>query len=97
LLLEKYGANVNCTENEGFTPLMAACANGHLPIVQYLVFENNETKILMKNENLQTALHRAAYYGQTEILHFLLTNTKLSITTEDSCGNNCLLLACMKL
>ncbi len=42
LLIEKYNCSVNCRENTGSTPFIAACANGKLDIVHYLL---KETKI----------------------------------------------------
>ena len=36
-LLIKYKADVNQQDNQGITPLMEACKNGHLYIVEFLL------------------------------------------------------------
>lgn len=37
LLIDTGEVEVNCKEGEGFTPFMAACANGKLDIVEYFM------------------------------------------------------------
>ncbi|KAL4489904.1 hypothetical protein ABPG72_010803 [Tetrahymena utriculariae] len=95
LLVEKGNADINCKESEGFTPFMAACANGKLEIVEYLM--NKNCKIYSKNQQGQTAIHRAAFYGEVQVIRLLLKNTKLLLTSRDSRGNTCLHFAAMRL
>ena len=45
----------------------------------------------------QTAMHRACFYGEIEIVRFLMKNTKLSLLTKDRMGNNCFHLAAQHL
>ncbi|EAR89739.2 ankyrin domain protein (macronuclear) [Tetrahymena thermophila SB210] len=95
LLVEKGNVDINCKESEGFTPFMAACANGKLEIVEYLM--NRNCKIYSKNQQGQTAIHRAAFYGEVQVIRSLLKNTKLQLTSRDSRGNTCLHFAAMRL
>lgn len=38
-------------------------------------------------------MHRACFYGEIEIVRFLLRNTKMSILAKDKMGNSCFHLA----
>ena len=49
---------------------------------------------MMKNIEGQTALHRACYFGEIEVVDWLLKNTSLKVGERDRKGNNCLHLAC---
>lgn len=42
--------NVNCKENDGYTPFMAACANGYMEIVQFFIHESNVNYSLKNND-----------------------------------------------
>ena len=53
-----------------------AAANGHLPVVKYLILllEKDDVKQLLeaKNENGNTALHWASYNGHLEVVEYLV-------------------------
>lgn len=63
-------ANVNHTTITNSTPLRAACFDGRLDIVRYLVEHNANIGIANKYDN--TCLMIAAYKGHTDVVSFLL-------------------------
>lgn len=71
-LLVEHGANVN--DNNGyFTPLMAACREGHVVVARYLL---EETDADVRDEECEdwTALHYAVYSGSTELVELVLSH-----------------------
>lgn len=64
------GADINTTNNNGFTPLMVAAYYGHVPSTQLLI--NKGVDINQKNNEGETALHVAIRKGQTEIIEPLV-------------------------
>ena len=88
-------ANVNIAENRGFTPFMAACANGNLSLVQLLVDQGADHKL--KSRDGQTGLHRAAFYGNVDVVKYLIKDLKMSVMFPDKKGSLPLHFACMKL
>ncbi|XP_061073782.1 ankyrin repeat domain-containing protein 63 [Conger conger] len=69
LLLEK-GADVNCQDEHGRTPLSLACELGHLDSVKLLVQFNADPEISDVWGN--NALMYAAYAGHSQVLEFLV-------------------------
>jgi ankyrin repeat protein len=63
LLVEQGKVDLNSKEGEGFTPFMAACANGKIEIVEYFL-SDPKCNVSAKNLQGQTAIHRAAFYGE---------------------------------
>ncbi len=55
LLVKNYKFNVNSRENDGYTPLMAACANGYIDIIKFYINDTNANENA-KNFEGQTAL-----------------------------------------
>lgn len=85
-LVDSGGLNINCRDNQGFTPLIAACANGYIDLaVYYLCVKQADWKI--KGYNKQSAMHRAAFYGEIKVIRLLDKYTKLSLSGVDKRGN----------
>ena len=65
------GADLKKANNDGWTPLSCAAANGHGDVVQMLVAGGAE---IDKATNAGwTPLYRAAYMGKTEVVKVLLS------------------------
>lgn len=73
---------VNCKTSTGTTALHMACANGHMDIVKFLLYDINNS-VNIKNDEGNTPLHWAAINGHLEIVEFLLQNGALS----EECNN----------
>lgn len=75
-ILEKLiasGANVNCRDQHGNTPLHYACQNNLLSIVRILI-NNGGANVQIRNTNTGwVSLHEAASRGHKEIVEFLLS------------------------
>ena len=67
--LVEHGADVNATQQDGFTPLMEAAQNGDLATLTLLL--QHGANPLAKNTNGQTALDLATAAGHTSIIEML--------------------------
>jgi ankyrin repeat protein len=74
-LIGTANARVRARENSGGTIFIAACASGSLEMVYYLF--DQPVNYYSKNNDGQTALHRACYFGELAVVRFLLKNTKV--------------------
>ena len=63
-------ADVEYTNEDGFTALIWACLNGHIDVVRYLVDEKNAAVNMPPNRH--TPLRGAGNYGHLEVVQFLL-------------------------
>ncbi len=70
-ILIKAGANLNQRNASNFTPLMEAANNGKFEMVKFLV-ETGKVYINAKDEDGETALDKARYWGYEEIINYLL-------------------------
>lgn len=92
--LLKHGAQPMSTDQSGYLPLMCASASGHLPVVRMLVQhmggrgldERQGEGYDSYNHEGSTALHCAAYWGQAEVVRFLLF-AGADPNVEDNEGN----------
>ena len=85
-LVEEENFDVNCRDNKGYTPFIAACANNYMDLVIYLRFvAKADTSI--RGYDKQSAAHRAAFYGHNEILIFLDSYSEVRINQPDKRGN----------
>lgn len=66
------GANLFAMNKEGWTALGFACANDHLPVVQYLVAFNRSC-LDFPDRDGRTPLHRAVNYGRSIVAQYLLS------------------------
>jgi ankyrin repeat protein len=66
------GADVNCKDNDGWTPLMYSSDNGHLKIVKYLI--KNGVDVNCKDIGGSTPLIWSSYDGHFGIVKVLIEN-----------------------
>lgn len=85
-LVEEEKVDVNCRDNKGYTPFIAACANNYFDLVVYFKFiAKCDTTI--RGFDKQSAAHRAAFYGNQEVLLFLDSYTNVKCDQPDKRGN----------
>lgn len=65
--LIKCGADVNCCEKGGWTPLHKAARNGHLDVVRLLL--SRGVGVQVRNEDRETPLILASMGGHVEKYH----------------------------
>jgi len=94
-LIKVKAVNVNIAENRGFTPFLAACANGDHQLVNYLI--ENGANFKVRSRDGQTGMHRAAFHGNEEVIIYLIRQIKMNTLTVDNQGNLPIHYACMKL
>lgn len=87
------GADVNCRDRQGCTPLTIAAQNGLVGHVLFLVKHGANVSILDNNED--SALHWAAYKGNDAVLITLLKMGQ-SISASDVFGHTPLHLAAIR-
>ncbi len=71
-ILLEFAADVNVTDDFGFTPLIIAAQKGHLETVKLLV--ENGANLEIKNDQKLNALKMAVYKGNADIVEYLLEN-----------------------
>ena len=69
-LLVNSGANVNVTDDEGWTPLHAAARSGYRDIAELLL--ESGASLDVRNKNQETPLHVACYNGKLDVSRFLI-------------------------
>ncbi len=70
-LLLSQGANIHDRENNGHTPIVVACAMGHLPVVELLISRGAD--IQDKNNFGQSSIVVAACEGHLSVVKLLLS------------------------
>ena len=65
------GANVNFTNDDGWTPLHWAAFDGHLKVCRLLINEGRADVHAVTNDN-RTPLHLAAWWGHVAVCRFLI-------------------------
>ena len=75
-LIEEEKFDVNCKDNRGYTPFIAACANNFMDLVIYFRFVA-KADVEIRGFDKQSAAHRAAFYGHLEVLILLDKYTTL--------------------
>jgi Fem-1 family protein b len=86
-LVQTGKADVNHSTRSLSTPLRAACFNGRLHIVQYLVENGADYNLANKFDN--TCLMIAAYNGHLDVVKFLL-RLQLDSNRQAKCGSTAL-------
>ncbi|KAI3034865.1 hypothetical protein CBS76997_10987 [Aspergillus niger] len=84
-LLVECGWYVNEVDVEGRTPLHCAAENGHDPVVQVLL-TNEQLDVNARDHRKSTALHEAAWKGHLAVADLLLTKPNIDINVEDRYG-----------
>jgi len=92
---EYYNADVNCQNEAGETPLMIACREGKIKIVNYYLREcKREFGINKKSKDGWTCLTYAAINGFGPVLETLLRNSEIDVNLTDRFIRNPLHWAC---
>ncbi|PIC53240.1 hypothetical protein B9Z55_003026 [Caenorhabditis nigoni] len=94
-MVNKIGAGAvqivqNKQSKNGWSPLLEACARGHLPVAQTLL--KHHARIDVFDEMGRTALHLAAFNGHLSIVHLLLQH-KAFVNSKSKTGEAPLHLA----
>jgi ankyrin repeat protein len=90
-ILLKYGADINAAARSGNTPLLIGCVgNNQYEIVKMLL--DNGANISAKNNEKETALMRAALFGDTATIS-LLINKGIDINARTGDGHTALVHA----
>ncbi|EHA17694.1 hypothetical protein ASPNIDRAFT_125931 [Aspergillus niger ATCC 1015] len=79
--LVECGWYVNEVDVEGRTPLHCAAENGHDPVVQVLL-ANEQLDVNARDHRKSTALHEAAWKGYLAVANLLLTKSNVDINVE---------------
>lgn len=79
---------MNSTTRTKSTPLRAACYDGHVEIVEYLV--NNGADVEIANRHGHTCLMIACYKGHFRIAKFLIETCKADVNRKSVKGNTAL-------
>ena len=92
-LRENGHSSINTARKDGRTPLSKGAGRGHVEVVKMLLEEVDVASAINAQETVQkrTALHWAAYNGQTEVVDLLLQKGA-DATIEDSKGKTALAL-----
>lgn len=85
-LVEEEKFDPNCRDNKGFTPFIAACANGYIELMAYFRFVA-KVDVNIRGFDKQSAAHRAAYYGNLQVLIILENYTEIRLNQPDKRGN----------
>ena len=87
-LVEESGADVNCEDQQGNSPLLCACLGGHLSVVAALVKASSKGYSLTTKANQEgtTPIMAAAWRGQLPLVQMLHKEPRTSLTTKDSLG-----------
>ncbi|XP_046371140.2 ankyrin repeat domain-containing protein 50-like [Haliotis rufescens] len=91
--LVSQGANVSQVDDDGDNILHWACIGGHVSMVKYLLSQHI-IDINSRSKKGKTPLMKAAYYGQSDVLKFLVSEgANVSLVDDD--GDNILHWACI--
>lgn len=93
-LLVSFGCDMDLQDALGATPLMYACAGGHVSMASLLL--RNEATIDSQDNEKQGALHYCFRDHPTLRCVKLLVNYGIDINTQDVFGTSPLMLACQK-
>jgi len=92
--LLKSGIDINVTDAEGITPLIAA-ANAHMPYNIKILLEKGADPKHVSHKNHKTALINACYYGP-DSASLLLAQAGSPLDVQDTKGRTALMYAVMK-
>ena len=79
LLITKYNCDVNCGDDDNWTPVHLASNEGHLDVIKYLV-NTGKCDLFIKTTYSETPLDLARLYGHHEVVEFL-TNVMTTTST----------------
>ncbi|CAH8446144.1 unnamed protein product [Schistosoma haematobium] len=88
--IESRNFNIDVPDNQGFTPLLWACANGQKAAVELLVFYG--ANIILSGDNGETGLLLAASRGHFDVVLYLL-KAGCPVDLSDELCNTALMFA----
>jgi ankyrin repeat protein len=91
MILKGLGADLNCSDFMGRTPLHEAAQQGHSAVVDILL--KNGANPNAKDWRKSTPLHYACAAGQIKSTARLLKDKKTHASLQDSCGRTALMLS----
>lgn len=83
--LMKKGANVNATDEEGWTTFLYAAAFGNTSMLRSIAYKNRKL-VNSKIKNNVTPLHMAVVYDNIDNIKYLVRNLKVDINAKDDDG-----------
>jgi len=93
MLIDVAEADMTLTNSAGNTPLMVACENGHVDVVQCLLQRSSHKEVLhWCNSDGKTCFHLAALSGEVDLVNVLL-QAGVRAYDVDSAGNTALVLS----
>jgi ankyrin repeat protein/GTPase SAR1 family protein len=87
--------DVNCIDDDGWTPLHYACAYGHVDMARMLISEFHADKTVYSSDG-STPLHVAALNEKEEVALAMITEFDCDANTRDCIGRTVLHCACEK-
>lgn len=95
-ILEKHEVNINVTNNQGMTPLMIACLNGHVDCIITLL--RHDANVNMRNSNRETALMLTIYCDFEYRLNVIkmLIICGASVNAVNNRHESAIMLACQR-
>ena len=80
-----------CSMQDGCNAFDACAVGGHLAIAEYLT-PKMEGHLFDSDDDGDTALHLAAYFGQLSMVEYLVRSCGFDVKAIDKVGLHCLLL-----
>ena len=75
----------------GLNAFLLCAAGGHLPVAEYLAAKM-EGHLFDSDDDGNTALHAAAYFGHLSVVKYLVRSCGFDVKDVDKVGLPCLLL-----
>ena len=75
----------------GRNAFLLCAAGGHLPVAEYLAAKM-EGHLFDSDDDGDTALHMAAYFGHLSVVKYLVRSCGFAVKAIDKVGLHCLLL-----
>eukprot|EP01041_Mallomonas_annulata_P009154 gene9154-18965_t len=90
-LLEKYPECLNAIDSRGCTPILSACAHGHMKVA--IMLAEMDANINVQDKNMRTALHYSCAFGRQDVAS-LLAQKGASLNIKEKNGWTPFHLAC---
>ena len=82
-----------CSMQRGLNAFLLCATGGHLPVAEYLA-PKMEGHLFDSDDDGNTALHLAAYFGHLSVVKYLVRSCGFNVKAIDKVGLHCLLLVC---